>query len=63
VTRDGWRAESSGTSERRYLARFIREGTHDLPSDVNWVGVPAGPGRDGATGSGLVDAAAAFVHA
>lgn len=41
-------------------ARDVTTGHANPSSDANGVGVPAGPNRDGATGTGLVDAFAAW---
>jgi hypothetical protein len=44
----------------QHTARDVRVGHANPASDQAGKGVPAGPGRDGATGAGLVDALAAF---
>ena len=41
----------------------VREGAASPSSDPEGVGLPAGPGTDGATGAGLVDAHAAWLQA
>jgi subtilisin family serine protease len=51
---------------RAILARTARDvttGRANFASDANGVGIAAGPGKDGATGTGLVDAAAAWDEA